>query len=91
VGELIALGAQILVLEKVLLFVVKDEVGALGHAANVRSEHDVVLGLTVEGLAIEWLWTQLEVGSTAVDVLLVLDSVLHYQSLVLVAERGECG
>jgi hypothetical protein len=66
-------------------------VGALGHTADVRSEHDVVLGVPVEFLAVEWGRPKLEVSTTAVDVLLVLDGVLDDESLVLVAESREGG
>merc|ERR1740133_355596 len=91
VGELVALGTEVLSLQQVLLVVVEDEVGALGHTADVRSKHDVVLGVSVEFLAVEWGRSKLEVSTTAVDVLLVLDGVLNDESLVLVAESREGG
>jgi hypothetical protein len=61
-------------------------VGALGGTANVRAEHDVVLGFSVEILEVNSGGTNLEVPTAAVNVLLVLDCVLNDQILALVGE-----
>jgi len=46
----------------------------------------------VEFLAIEGSWSELQVGATAVDALLVLHGVLHHEGLILVTELlGDSG
>ena len=64
--------------------VVEDDVGLLGgRTADVRPEHDVVLRRALELGLVEG--TQLEVGATTVDVLLVLGAELDNQILSFVA------
>jgi len=67
----------------VLSLVVENSVGALGGAANIRAEHDVVLGLAVEIRQVR-VRTELEVSSTTVNVLFMLDGELDDEVLALV-------
>ena len=84
---------QIGLLQHVLALVVEDQVRALGVAALVRAEHDVVRRGVAEGLGVAELRPDLHVASTALDVLLVLGLVLDDQLLARIAEgveaRGE--
>merc|ERR1712086_98314 len=85
VREGVALATNLLLLVEVLPLVVEDHVSLLGgRATDVRSEHDVVLGGTLELLRL--VGTELQVGTTAVDILLVLDGELNHESLALVGE-----
>mmetsp|Transcript_15699 Transcript_15699/g.40159 ORF Transcript_15699/g.40159 Transcript_15699/m.40159 type:complete len:296 (+) Transcript_15699:1408-2295(+) len=88
VGELVGLGRDHLVDLVVLTLVVHDEVHLLGgRAADVRTEHDVVRGVTVEVLLVQTLLREkLQVAPAAVETLLMLDTVLKNQVVVLVAE-----
>jgi hypothetical protein len=84
-GELVALASGVSLSEVVLSLVVENDVGALGGTANVRAEHEVVLGLSVE-IGLVLLGSQLEVSTTAVNVLLVLHAELDNEILALVGE-----
>merc|ERR1712086_595808 len=85
VREGVALATNLLLLVEVLTLVVEDHVSLLGgRATDVRSEHDVVLGGTLELLRL--VGTDLQVGTTAVDILLVLDGELNHEGLALVGE-----
>jgi hypothetical protein len=55
------------------------------------TEHDVVLGLSIVVTLVNVAGVQLDVATTAIDVLLVLDTVLHDEVLALVRELGELG
>ena len=85
--------SQVRLLQHVLALVAEDQVRALGEAALVRAEHDVVRSGVAESLGIAELRPDLDVAATALDVLLVLRLVLDDQLLALVAEgveaRGE--
>lgn len=61
-------------------------------AAHVRAEHDAVRGIAAELLAVKARGQQLDVGATAVQLLLVLHSVGDDQVLALVVEglRQRC-
>ena len=66
---------------------------ALGVAALVRAEHDVVRRGVSERLGVAELWAHLDVTTAALDVLLILGLVLDDQLLAGIAEgveaRGE--
>merc|ERR1711968_429669 len=77
VREGVALAPHFLLLVQVLTLVVEDHMSLLsGGATDVRSEHDVVLGGTLELLRL--VGTELQVGTTTVDILLVLDRELNH-------------
>ena len=84
---------QVGLLQHVLALVVEDQVRALGVAALVRAEHDVVRRGVAEGLGVAELRPDLHVAAAALDVLLVLGLVLDDQLLARIAEgvkaRGE--
>lgn len=89
-GEFVILAADVLVDENVLALVVEDNVHLLGAGpADIRAEHDVVLGVAVHVLLAQASWEELDVAPAAVDVLLVLHRELHHQRLVAVAEGLE--
>ena len=80
---------QVRLLQHVLALVAEDQVRALGVAALVGAEHDVVRRGVTERLGIAELWPDLDVAAAALDVLLVLRLVLDDQLLALVAEGVE--
>ena len=84
---------QVGLLQHVLALVVEDQVRALGVAALVRAEHDVVRRGVAKGLGVAELRPDLHVATAALDVLLVLCLVLDDQLLARIAEgveaRGE--
>ena len=80
---------QVRLLQHVLALVAEDQVRALGVAALVGAEHDVVRRGVTERLGIAELWPYLDVAAAALDVLLVLRLVLDDQLLALVAEGVE--
>lgn len=53
--------------------------------------HVLVRGVTVEGGLVNGAGQDLDVATTAVDLLLVLDGILDDELLALVAELGELG
>eukprot|EP01137_Pigoraptor_chileana_P022903 Opistho-2@88375 len=93
VAEFVVLAADLLLDEVVLALVVEDHVHLLGAgAANVGSEHNVVLRITIELLLLERRGEDLDVAAAAVDLLLVLDLELNHKVLVLVGgSLGELG
>ena len=64
--------------------------GALGRATNIRPKHDPVGRIPAKGLGVEGIPTgqEFDVGSSAVDLLLVLDGVLDDDFLFGVAVVG---
>lgn len=56
-------------------------------SAYVRTEHDVVRAISVHILLVKITGEELDVASTTVDLLLVLDSELDYKGLSLIRER----
>eukprot|EP00123_Amoebidium_parasiticum_P006625 comp17537_c0_seq1/m.17095 comp17537_c0_seq1/g.17095 ORF comp17537_c0_seq1/g.17095 comp17537_c0_seq1/m.17095 type:complete len:403 (+) comp17537_c0_seq1:258-1466(+) len=89
VGRLVVLSRDIDLLEQVLALVGEDDVHTLGAAANIGAEHDRIRGVTVHLLLVEVLSEDLNVTTTAVNALLVLDGELDYEVLTLVAEGVE--
>eukprot|EP00756_Hemistasia_phaeocysticola_P019617 Hpha_TRINITY_DN15673_c3_g1::TRINITY_DN15673_c3_g1_i1::g.97975::m.97975 len=79
--------AGLLLPQQVLALVVKDQVDLLGVTADVGTEHHPVRRLTVELLRLERLLHHLDVTTTAVDALGVLQLERHDDLLVLVVHR----
>ena len=77
---LVGLWPDLLLDEQVVVLdgVVKDHVGPLRTAADVRPEHDLIRRVPAERLLIR-LGCELDVRPAAVDLLLVLDRVLQHQ------------
>mmetsp|Transcript_69377 Transcript_69377/g.185075 ORF Transcript_69377/g.185075 Transcript_69377/m.185075 type:complete len:370 (+) Transcript_69377:81-1190(+) len=92
VGLRVSLGPDLGLDKVVLALVGEDHVHLLGGiATNVRTEHDLIIGVTAPLLLVNSGRGNLNVATTAVKVLLVLDSVLEDQGLVLVGERSGLG
>ena len=103
----IVLALDVLVDQVILALVVEDDVHFLRRvAADVGPEHDIVLGLAVHVLGGDIRWedlkkivsklairtsTYFDIATTAVNLLLMLNSKLDDQILALVGESGEPG
>ena len=96
-GEVVEHAAELLRALQVLALVVEDDVGLLVYAssshclftgtASIRSEHDGVLRIATELALVRSGGQQLDVGTTAVNVLLVLGRELQHEILSLVVEH----
>ena len=62
---------QVRLFQDVLALVIEDQVSTLGVATLVRAEHDVVRRRITKGGGITELGANLDVATTALDVLLV--------------------
>jgi hypothetical protein len=60
----------------------------VGVTADVGTEHDVVLGVTVQVGLLSSSGVDLNVSTTTVEVLFVLDGVLDHQGLSLLEKLG---
>lgn len=90
VGVDVVLAADLLVDQMVLALVAKDDVHLLGsRAADIRTEHNFIGALAVHILLVQLAVEDLQVATTAVDVLLVLNGELDDDRLALVAEGFE--
>jgi len=88
VSELVGLGLDGLLNEVVVAVVVQDDVNPLGGTADIGTEHDVVDGIAVEVDLVESRGDKLDVATTTVEALLVLDGELEDEVLALVGEGG---
>merc|ERR1719499_2782679 len=82
---------QVRLLQDVLALIVEDEVSPLRVAALVGAEHDVVGSGVAECREVVELWADLQVATTALNILLVLCLVLDDQVHASVAEGVEGG
>jgi hypothetical protein len=91
-GSSVVLGGDVLLGEEVLALVSKDDVHLAGsRTTDIRSKHDVVRRLSLHVLGGEGAGEKLDVSSSTVNVLLVLDRVLDDELLSLVGELGHWG
>ena len=82
-SEHIILASDVLLDEMVLIFVVEDDVDFLGaRAADVWAEHDVVRRVSMHVGLIQGTVKKLDVTSTTVNVLLVLNGELNDDGFV---------
>ena len=82
-GEDIILASDVLLDEMVLIFGVEDDVDFLGaRAADVWAEHDVVRRVSMHVGLIQGTVKKLDVTSTTVNVLLVLNGELNDDGFV---------
>jgi hypothetical protein len=82
----ISLGGNILLDEVVLILVGQDSVGSSGGTTNIRAKHDVVGRFTIVALLVDACRVKLDVSTSTVDYLVLLQRVLQDESLVLVGE-----
>lgn len=86
----VILASDFLVDKMVLALVAENDVDLLGsRTANVGAEHNFVGGVAVHLCWLEFAVKDLNVATTAVDVLLMLDGELDDQGLSLIAEGLE--
>jgi len=88
VGGLVALSLDLLLDEVVGVLVGQDDMDLLGGTADVGAEHDVVSGVAIEVGLVKAGGEELDVATTAVEVLLVLDGELEDEVLALILEGG---
>mmetsp|Transcript_20427 Transcript_20427/g.42864 ORF Transcript_20427/g.42864 Transcript_20427/m.42864 type:complete len:254 (+) Transcript_20427:361-1122(+) len=87
VTELVVFSPDVFLDEEIVVFlvVVKDDVRAfVGRSANIGPEHNGVRGIASEFLSVKAIspGKEFDVGSSAVDFLLVFHSVLDYEVLL---------
>merc|ERR1712048_1446304 len=87
----ILLVGKIRLLQDILALVVEDQMSSLGVSALVRAKHDVVRSWVTEGGWVLNLRANLDIATTALDVLLVLGLVLDDQALAFVTEGIKIG
>ena len=81
------LATDIFLGKKVLALVVEDDMDLLGsRSTDVRPKHDHVWGITMEIFLVKIGREDLDVATSTVDVLFVLNLELDYQGFTLVAE-----
>mmetsp|Transcript_35660 Transcript_35660/g.40505 ORF Transcript_35660/g.40505 Transcript_35660/m.40505 type:complete len:346 (+) Transcript_35660:1222-2259(+) len=90
-GQLIKSRSGLLFTIQILSVVIENDMHLLVATTNIRTKHDVVLGFTGEGRLIEAGRSHLNVATSTVNLLLVLDGVLDDQVFTFVGELIKLG